>query len=229
MEVAEAEWGRKGTKGKRAIYIDEVGGLANFDKEVKGAIQDMQTARREGLLQGAWEQWQQSRGGEGGRSSEMKTVKGGDAGKGTSCTQQTDRQRGDKLRKLQAVQRLRQILTGDSFLEGEGSSQGSETESEQKEGARRMEGRQVKVSYQQKKKGKRDLGKCEGVLRLDGAFVEVCDSTCSGRVVDRKQLTEMEVVGMEYMEKGDGIEVGGVQVTLRKGWWMEESGSDEEW
>ena len=105
-----------------------MGGLADFDKEVKGAIQDMQAARIEGLLQGAWEQWQLSRGSEGG-PSEMKTVKGGDAGKGTGCAQQTDRLQGNKLRKLQAAQRLRQILTGGSFLEGEGSSPGSETES----------------------------------------------------------------------------------------------------
>ena len=40
---------------------------------------------------------------------------------------------------------------------------------------------------------------------MDGAFVEVSDS--SGRVLDRKQLTEREVVNMEYMGKGDGIEV----------------------
>ena len=94
------------------------------------------------------------------------------------------------MRKLQAVQRLRQILTGGSFLEGEGSSQGSETESEQEEIAQRMEGRQVKVFYQQRfsqrqrKKGKRNSGKCEGVLRMEGVFVEVSDS--SGRVLDRK-------------------------------------------
>ena len=59
---------------------------------------------------------------------------------------------------------------------------------------------------------------------MDGVFVEVSDS--SGRVLDRKQLTEKEV-DMEYMEKGDGIEVGSVQVTLRESRHMEESGSDE--
>ena len=57
----------------------------------------------------------------------MKTVKGGDAGRGTGCAQQADRPQGNELLKLQAVQRLGRILTGCSFLEGEGSSQGSET------------------------------------------------------------------------------------------------------
>ena len=122
-EVAEAEWGRKGTTGKRAIHIVEVGRLANFDKEMKGVVQDMHAARREGLLQGAWGQWQLCRGG----PSETKTVKGGDAGRGTGCAQQADRPQGNELLKLQAVQRLGRILTGGSFLEGEGSSQGSET------------------------------------------------------------------------------------------------------
>ena len=168
----------------------------------------------------------------------MKKDKGGDAGKGDA--QQTDKLQEDKLRKLQAGQRLRQILMGDSFSEGEGSSQGSETESEQEEGAQRMEMRQVKVFYQQRfsqrqrKKGKRNSGKCEGVLMMDGVLVEASDS--SGRVLDRKQLTEREVVNMEYMEKGDGIEVGSVQVTLRESWCMEgessslesEPGSDQE-
>ena len=80
--------------------------------------------------------------------------------------QQTDKLQEDKLRKLQAGQRLRQILMGDSFSEGEGSSQGSETESEQEEGAHRMERRQVKVfcqqrfSQRQREKGKRNSREC---------------------------------------------------------------------
>ena len=64
---------------------------------------------------------------------------------------------------------------------------------------------QQRFSQRQRKKGKRNSGKCEGVLRMEGVFVEVSDS--SGRVLDRKQLTEREVVNMEYMGKGDGIEV----------------------
>ena len=185
----------------------------------------MHAARREGLLQGAWEQWQQSRGGEGGRPSEMETDKDGEVGKGDA--QQTDKLQEDKLRKLQAVKEIRRILTGNNLLEGEGSSQGSESEGGQEEGAQMMEGkagRQVKVSYLKEKKGKRNSGK-EGVLRRDGAFVEVCDF--SGRVVDKKRFTEREVEGMDYMEAGDSMEMGSVQATLRESWWMEESGSDE--
>ena len=78
----------------------------------------------------------------------METDKDGEVGKGDA--QQTDKLQEDELRKLQAVKKLRRILTGVSLLEGEGSSQGSESEREQEEGAQMMEGkagRQVKVVH----------------------------------------------------------------------------------
>ena len=89
-ESSDGDWGRNGTKGvgnesavrreARAIYINEVGGLAKFDAELRGVIKVVQAARREGALQGAWERWQQRKG----------------------DSQREDKLQKDKLSKLQA-------------------------------------------------------------------------------------------------------------------------------
>ena len=66
--------------------------MATFDVELRGGIKVVQAARREGALQGAWERWQQRKG----------------------KSQREDTLQKDKLSKLQAGKKLRQILMGDS-------------------------------------------------------------------------------------------------------------------
>ena len=48
----------------------------------------------------------------------------------------------------------------------------------------------------------------------------------SGRVVGTRQLMEAEFVDMEYLKKGDEMEIGKVKVILRESWLAEESESD---
>ena len=134
----------------------------------------MQTARGEGLLQGAWELWQRSRG-EGGRSREKEADKGED-----------ERRADQAIRRMQAAQKLRQTLVGGCSSEEESCSSESDSESgsEHEEGAQAI-GRQVKVHYYWRMRGEWDPRRHEGVLRMNSSGkkvrVELCGS--GGRVV----------------------------------------------
>ena len=139
--------------------------------------------------------------------------------------------------RLRAGAKLRRILVGGSASSEEGGNcQGSEVESVQGVGAQRVEGKeggQAKIFYckwnwelggKGKWEKKREF---EGELLVVGGYARVC--TLGGRVVDTRKLTEAELVNMEYLEKGDEIEIGRVKVVLREGWRAEESESDYGW
>jgi hypothetical protein len=96
-------------------------------------------------------------------------------------------------------------------------------------GSQMVEGK-VKVFYckwngELGKKGRWEKErKYEGELSVVGGYARVC--SLRGRVVDTRQLMEAEFVGMEYLEKGDEMEIGKVKVVLRESWLAEESESD---
>jgi hypothetical protein len=132
--------------------------------------------------------------------------------------------------RLRAGAKLRRILVGGSASSEEGGScQGSEVESVQGVGAQRVEGK-VKIFYckwngELGEKGRWEKErKYEGELSVGGGYARVC--SLRGRVVDTRQLMEAEFVDIEYLEKGNEMEIGKVKVVLRESWLAEESESD---
>ena len=132
--------------------------------------------------------------------------------------------------RLRAGAKLRQILVGGSASSEEGGScQGSEVESVQGVGAQRVEDWgnvfYCKWNGELGKKGRWEKErKFEGELSVVGGYARVCRA--SGRVVGTRQLMEAEFVDMEYLKKGDEMEIGKVKVILRESWLAEESESD---